>query len=73
MIKMLSRFEKGLWLFSVSAVVLAFGLSGSGDGFTLAASLIGVTALVFVAKGHVLGQVLTVVFAVSLRVFLISL
>lgn len=31
---------------------------------TLAASLIGVTALVFVAKGYVLGQVLTVVFAV---------
>ena len=30
---------------------------------TLAASLIGVTALIFVAKGYVLGQVLTVVFA----------
>lgn len=31
---------------------------------TLAASLVGVTALIFVAKGDVLGQILTVVFAV---------
>ncbi len=31
---------------------------------TLAASLIGVTALIFVAKGYVIGQVLTVVFSV---------
>ncbi|MBR3874633.1 MAG: nicotinamide mononucleotide transporter [Clostridia bacterium] len=64
MFRSLSRFEKGLWLFSVLSVTLAFVLSGSGDVFTLTASLIGVTALVFVAKGHVIGQVLTVVFAV---------
>ncbi|MBQ8200656.1 MAG: nicotinamide mononucleotide transporter [Clostridia bacterium] len=31
---------------------------------SLTASLIGVTALIFVAKGHALGQVLTIVFAV---------
>ena len=40
----LSRFEKSLWLFSVLSVTLAFVLSGSGDVFTLTASLIGVTA-----------------------------
>ena len=60
----LSRFERGLWRISLTAVTAAFVLSGSPDVLTLAASLIGVTALVFVAKGYVLGQVLTVVFAV---------
>ncbi|MBE7023235.1 MAG: hypothetical protein E7412_02095 [Ruminococcaceae bacterium] len=31
---------------------------------TLLSSLIGVTALIFVSKGYVFGQVLTVIFAV---------
>ena len=60
----MTRFEKGLWLTSVLCVSTAFGLAPSPDWVTLAASLIGVTALVFVAKGYVAGQVLTVVFAV---------
>lgn len=59
----LSRFERGLWLFSCVMVTGAFLLAGAPDFWTLAASLIGVTALIFVAKGYVLGQVLTVVFA----------
>ncbi|MBP3645734.1 MAG: nicotinamide mononucleotide transporter [Clostridia bacterium] len=59
----LNRFERGLWLFSIAVVAAAFLLTNSPDVLTLAASLIGVTALVFVAKGYVLGQVLTVVFA----------
>jgi nicotinamide mononucleotide transporter PnuC len=44
-------------------VILSFVFSKGGDYLTLVASLIGVTALIFVAKGYVLGQVLTVVFA----------
>ena len=60
----LTRFERTLWLTSVCAVVLSYTLSGGGDILTMIASLIGVTALIFVAKGYVLGQVLTVVFAV---------
>ena len=60
----LTRFEWGLWLTSV-AVVIASYLIGGGDGsLNMIASLIGVTALIFVAKGHVTGQILTVVFAV---------
>jgi len=58
----LTAFERCLWLGSVIAVTLSFVLF-SDDYMTLAASLIGVTALIFVAKGYVLGQVLTVVFA----------
>jgi len=59
----LSRFEKGLWIFSVIAVVCSAALSGFRDPVSAIASLIGVTALIFVAKGYVIGQVLTIVFS----------
>ncbi len=62
--KSLTRFEKILWLSSMIVVVLSFVLSPNNDWMTLISSLIGVTALIFVAKGYVLGQILTVVFAV---------
>ena len=60
----LTRFEWALWLTSV-LVVAGTGIAfQSSDWLSLTASLIGVTALIFVAKGHALGQVLTIVFAV---------
>ncbi len=60
----MTRFERGLWLTSVVGVIASYALSGGGDILTMIASLIGVTAVIFVAKGYVLGQVLTIVFAV---------
>lgn len=60
----LTKFEKILWISSLIIVTASFILSPSPDYLTLAASLIGVTALIFVAKGYVIGQVLTVVFSV---------
>lgn len=62
--KDLSRFELCLWLTSVSAVVIPFLVIGERDYLNSIASVIGVTALIFVAKGYVLGQLLTVVFSV---------
>ena len=62
--KTLTRFETGLWLTSIAVTLLSYLLSGSGDALNLIASLIGVTALIFVAKGHVLGQLLTILFSV---------
>lgn len=62
--KDLTKFEKRLWFASVVIIVAAFMLSKSDDFLTIIASLIGVTALIFVAKGYVIGQVLTVIFAV---------
>ncbi len=59
-----SRAELAIWISSLIAVSGAFILSGSGDILTLIASLVGATALIFVSKGMVIGQVLTVVFAV---------
>ncbi|MBQ6794988.1 MAG: nicotinamide mononucleotide transporter [Clostridia bacterium] len=61
--KDLTKFEMSLWFISLFVVILSFVFSKGGDYMTLAASLIGVTALIFVAKGYVIGQVLTVVFA----------
>lgn len=59
----LSKFERILWAISSLVVVASFVLSGGGDWLSMMASLIGVTALIFLAKGYVIGQVLVVVFA----------
>ncbi|MBP3415137.1 MAG: nicotinamide mononucleotide transporter [Clostridia bacterium] len=59
----LSKFEWGLYITSLVVVTASFIIGGGCDALTLIASLIGVTALIFVAKGDVLGQLLTVVFA----------
>ncbi len=59
-----TKFEKSLWLISMLIVTASFLLAPGRDYLTLTASLIGVTALIFVAKGKVLGQLLTVVFAI---------
>ena len=63
-IKCLTKFEKILWLVSIVVVTASFLLTEPRDYLTLAASLIGVSALIFVAKGMVIGQVICVVFAV---------
>ena len=62
--KELTKGELVLWLTSLAVVSVSFLIPHSKDYLTLIASLIGVTALIFVAKGFVIGQVLTVVFAV---------
>lgn len=62
--KNLTKFELILWLTSVSAIIISFLFSTQKDIITIIASLIGVTALIFVAKGDVLGQILTVVFSI---------
>ena len=60
----LTRFERWLWLISLAVIAGSFLLLPEKDYLSLTASLIGVTALIFVAKGDPLGQVLTVVFSV---------
>jgi nicotinamide mononucleotide transporter PnuC len=58
----LTKLEWLIWLGSLIAVTGSFLLADESHGLTLAASLTGATALIFVAKGDVLGQFLTVVF-----------
>ena len=56
--------EKLLWLFSVMGITLSFFIMRNTDYLTLIDSLIGISALIFVAKGNVIGQVMTVIFGV---------
>ena len=58
-----NRFEKGLWMVSVLAILLSYALFDRGSPLTLAASLIGVTSLIFSAVGNPVGQFLMVVFS----------
>ncbi len=60
----LTFFERLLWLSCIAAIMLSFFVFSAGDILSLVASLVGVTALIFLAKGNWIGQVLTVVFAV---------
>ena len=64
LLRRLTKFEIGLWLCSVIVITISFLLPSEKDILTLIASLIGVTALIFVAKGWVIGQAMTVLFAV---------
>lgn len=60
----LTRFEWGLWLVSLVVVTASFLLSPEGDLLNLSTSLVGVTALIFLAKGMLLGQILCILFSV---------
>lgn len=60
----LNKFEAALWAVSSISIILSFVFSGGKDILTLVASLIGVTSLIFLAKGYVVGQVLMLVFSV---------
>ncbi|MBQ9709379.1 MAG: nicotinamide mononucleotide transporter [Clostridia bacterium] len=65
--KLLSYFSKleiALWLSSVSLILATFFVFDRANYLTLAASLIGVTSLIFNAKGNPVGQVLMVIFSV---------
>ncbi|MBQ6711089.1 MAG: nicotinamide mononucleotide transporter [Clostridia bacterium] len=55
--------ELALWGGSVGLILLSFALFDRENWLTLAASLIGVTSLIFNAKGNPVGQLLMVVFS----------
>lgn len=58
-----SKKEIVLWSASVAAIVLSFCLFDRENYITLSASLIGVTSLIFNAKGNPFGQLLMVIFS----------
>lgn len=61
----LTKFERILWIVSLIVVTISFMLGETQNTLTLMASLIGVTALIFVARGDVFGQILTVLFSLT--------
>lgn len=62
-LKSLTKLEWGLWIVSVLVISLSF-LIENVSILNVIASLIGVTALIFISKGNVLGQILLVIFSV---------
>ncbi len=67
LIKPLSYFTKAeliLWLSSVIIIVISFLIFDKVNFLTLAASLIGVTSLIFNAKGNPFGQLLMIIFSI---------
>lgn len=57
-----NRFELLLWFFSITIVTLSFVISQSSWP-NLIAALTGASALMFLSKGHPIGQVLTLIFS----------
>ncbi len=58
-----TRLEKILWSCSVLVILGSFIVFDRENYMTLAASLIGVTSLIFCAKGNPIGQFLMVIFS----------
>ena len=57
-----SAFEIWLWIISVTVITASFFIFDGKEYLTFFASLIGVTSLIFCAKGNPFGQVLMIVF-----------
>ncbi len=62
-LKNLTKFEWCLWGASTLTITLSFLLTPEKDLLSLCASLIGAAALIFLAKGYVLGQILVIIFS----------
>ena len=58
-----SKLEKILWTASVLLIVISFIIFDRTEYLTLTASLVGVTSLIFNAKGNPIGQVLMIIFS----------
>ena len=63
LLRYFSTTERFLWGASVAGILLSFLLFDRESVLTLAASLIGVTSLIFNAKGYPAGQALMIVFS----------
>lgn len=59
-----TKFELVLWSASVLLTVVAFLLFDRTNYMTLISSLIGVTSLIFNAKGNPFGQILMIIFSI---------
>lgn len=63
-IKSLTKKEWILWMGSLAIVILSNLLSTDIDGLTLVSACVGITSLIFAAKGNVWAQILMVIFSI---------
>ena len=61
--KYFSTLDIMLWTFSVISIVISFCIFDRENFLTLFASLVGVTSLIFNAKGNPFGQLLMIIFS----------
>lgn len=61
---LLKKREWILWIFSIAVVGVSSAFAGGEGILSTVASLIGVTALIFVARGDAYGQIITIVFSI---------
>ncbi len=59
-----TKAEITIWFSSVFIIIIAFILFDNENYLTLCASLIGVTSLIFCAKGNPIGQILMIIFSI---------
>lgn len=65
--KIINYFSKAeiiLWSVSVFFIIVSFFIFDKSNFLTLGASLVGVTSLIFCAKGNPFGQVLMIIFSI---------
>lgn len=60
----LSKTEWIIWIVSLVILSVSNTLFGDVDAITLIATWIGITSLIFAAKGNVLSQVLMIIFSI---------
>lgn len=63
-IKNLTRNEWKLWIGSILVVIVSNIVTGDIDLLTLIAACVGITSLIFAAKGNVWAQILMIVFSI---------
>ncbi len=63
-LKNMTKKEWILWIISLSIVIVSNLFSSDFDLLTLMAALVGVTSLIFAAKGNVWAQILMIVFSI---------
>lgn len=61
---LLRKREWALWIFSLVIVGVSSVFAGGEGVLSTVASLIGVTALIFVARGDAYGQIITIIFSI---------
>lgn len=64
LINYFSKFEIILWSVSVLSIIVSFVVFDRSNYLTLVASIIGVTSLIFCAKGNPSGQILMIIFSI---------
>lgn len=72
LIKYFSVGERILWISSVAVILISFLLFDRQNYLALVASLVGVTALIFCAKGNPVGQGLMIIFCILYGIISLS-